>query len=200
MTSWFGSQQIFLFSKASRMALRPIQPPIQWVPLALSPRVMWPSRETDLPSPSSTVWRYSSVSRYSIVASTGTTYLQLLVFVQYGINVEIEFQFNVQCGINVDIEFQFNVQYGINVENEFQFNVQYGINVEIEFQFNVQYGINVEIEFQFNVQYGINVEIEFQFNVEYGINVEIEFQFNVHQDFFLSNQPDALTYPKFILL
>jgi len=95
VTSWFGSQQIFLFSKASRMSLGPIQPPIQWVPVALSPRLMWPSRETDLPFPSSTVWRYTSVSRYSFVACTGTTYLQLLVFVQYGVNVENEFQFNV---------------------------------------------------------------------------------------------------------
>jgi hypothetical protein len=77
------------------MALGPIQPPIQWVPVALSPRVMWPSRGTDLPSPSSSVWRSPSISGYSFVARTGSTYLQLLVFVQYGINVETEFQFNV---------------------------------------------------------------------------------------------------------
>jgi hypothetical protein len=40
-------QEIFLFSRASRTALGSTQPPIQWVPGALSPRVLRPRREAD---------------------------------------------------------------------------------------------------------------------------------------------------------
>jgi hypothetical protein len=53
MTTWestFDSQQgqqIFLFSRASRPALRPTQPPIQWVPGSLPPAVKRPGRESD---------------------------------------------------------------------------------------------------------------------------------------------------------
>jgi hypothetical protein len=45
--------EIFLFSTASRMALGPTEPPIQWVPGALSPRVKRPGREADNSLPSS---------------------------------------------------------------------------------------------------------------------------------------------------
>jgi hypothetical protein len=38
---------IFLFITASRTALGPIQPPIQWVPGALSLKVKRPEREAD---------------------------------------------------------------------------------------------------------------------------------------------------------
>jgi hypothetical protein len=38
---------IFLFTTASKTALKPIQPPIQWVPEALSPGVKRPGREAD---------------------------------------------------------------------------------------------------------------------------------------------------------
>jgi hypothetical protein len=44
---------IFLFTTASRMALGPTQPPIQWVPGALSLGVKRPGREADHSSPSS---------------------------------------------------------------------------------------------------------------------------------------------------
>jgi hypothetical protein len=53
----FNSRQglgIFFFSTASRPALEPIQPPIQWVLGALSPEVKRPGREADHSSPSST--------------------------------------------------------------------------------------------------------------------------------------------------
>jgi hypothetical protein len=40
--------RILFFSTASRPALRPTQPPIQWVSGALSPRVKRPGRKTDL--------------------------------------------------------------------------------------------------------------------------------------------------------
>jgi hypothetical protein len=60
----------FLFTTASRLALRPTQPPIQWVPGALSVGVKQ-SREADhsLP-PSSKVkndWRYTSTPQYAFV-------------------------------------------------------------------------------------------------------------------------------------
>jgi hypothetical protein len=52
----FGSRrglEIFLFTRASRTALGPTQPPIQWVPGALSLGVKWPGREADHSPPSS---------------------------------------------------------------------------------------------------------------------------------------------------
>jgi hypothetical protein len=42
-----GGLGIFLFTTASRTALGPTQPPIQWVPGALSLRVKRPGREAD---------------------------------------------------------------------------------------------------------------------------------------------------------
>jgi hypothetical protein len=52
----FNSQQglgIFLLTTASRTALRPTQPPVQWVPGALSLGVKQQGREADHSSPSS---------------------------------------------------------------------------------------------------------------------------------------------------
>jgi hypothetical protein len=58
---WLG---IFLFTTASRTALGLTQPPIQWVPGALSPGVKWPGREADRSPPSSAevknAWSYTS--------------------------------------------------------------------------------------------------------------------------------------------
>jgi hypothetical protein len=46
--------RIFLFATASRTALRPTQPPIQWVlPVTLFLGVKWPGREADHSLPSS---------------------------------------------------------------------------------------------------------------------------------------------------
>jgi hypothetical protein len=64
---WFESQQrlgVFLFTTASRLAPGPTQPPIQWVPGALSLVVKWPCCEAD-PSPQSSaeiknVWSCTS--------------------------------------------------------------------------------------------------------------------------------------------
>jgi hypothetical protein len=59
---------IFPFITASRTALRPTQPPIQWVPGALSLRVKRPGREVGHLPPSSAevknAWSYTSTPRY----------------------------------------------------------------------------------------------------------------------------------------
>jgi hypothetical protein len=64
---WFESRQelgIFLFTTASRLALGPNQPPIQWVPGAISLGVRRPRRESDHSPPSSAevknAWKYTS--------------------------------------------------------------------------------------------------------------------------------------------
>jgi hypothetical protein len=55
---------IFLFTTASRTALRPTQPPIQWVTDALSLGVKRPGREADHSPPSiaevKNAWSYTS--------------------------------------------------------------------------------------------------------------------------------------------
>jgi hypothetical protein len=55
---------ILLFTTVSRTALGPTQPPIQWVPGALSLGVKWPGREADHSPPSSAevknAWSYTS--------------------------------------------------------------------------------------------------------------------------------------------
>jgi hypothetical protein len=55
---------IFLFTTASRTALRSTQPPIQWVLGALSLEIKWPGREADHSPPSSAevknAWSYTS--------------------------------------------------------------------------------------------------------------------------------------------
>jgi hypothetical protein len=56
----FESRQglgIFLFATASRPALWPTQPPVQWVPRALSLGVKWPGRKADHSPPSIAVVR-----------------------------------------------------------------------------------------------------------------------------------------------
>jgi hypothetical protein len=71
----FNSQQglgSFLHDTASRTALGPIQPPIQWVPKALSPGVKRPGREADHSAPSSAevkkAWSYTSTPQYVFMA------------------------------------------------------------------------------------------------------------------------------------
>jgi hypothetical protein len=72
---WFKSQQglgIFLFTTTSRLALGPTQPPIQWVPEALSLGVKQPGHEADHSFPSSAevknVWSYTSTPQYAFKA------------------------------------------------------------------------------------------------------------------------------------
>jgi hypothetical protein len=63
---------IFLFTSASRPALGPTQPPIQWVPGALSLGVKGTGREDNHLHPSraevKNAWSYTSVSPYVFMA------------------------------------------------------------------------------------------------------------------------------------
>jgi hypothetical protein len=60
----------FSLTTASRPALGPIQPPIQWVPVALPLWVKRPRREADSSPPSSAVvknaWSYTSTPQYAL--------------------------------------------------------------------------------------------------------------------------------------
>jgi hypothetical protein len=68
----FESRQglgIFLFTTVTRPALVPTQPPIQWIPGALSLGVKRPGREADHSPPPSTevrnAWSYNSTLQYA---------------------------------------------------------------------------------------------------------------------------------------
>jgi hypothetical protein len=52
LSTWFAGAGIFLFSTASKLALGPTQPPIYWVPGALTPGLKRPERETNHSLPS----------------------------------------------------------------------------------------------------------------------------------------------------
>jgi hypothetical protein len=64
--------EIFFYSTSSRVALWPIQPPIQWVPWALSPGIKLPGREADHSLPSvaeaKKTWIYTSTPAYAFMA------------------------------------------------------------------------------------------------------------------------------------
>jgi hypothetical protein len=66
------SWEFFFFTTASRTALGPTQPPIQWVPGALSLGVKRPVREADHSPPSSAevknAWSYTSTPQYVFMA------------------------------------------------------------------------------------------------------------------------------------
>jgi hypothetical protein len=65
-------QGIFLFTTASRTAVGPTQPPIQWVTGVLSLGIKWPGREADHSLPSNAelknVWSYTSTPQHLFVA------------------------------------------------------------------------------------------------------------------------------------
>jgi hypothetical protein len=81
---------IFLFDTVTRRAVKPTQPPVQWVPGALSLGVKRVGREADH-SPSSlpmskNVWSYTSTSQYVFIAwcsvkAEGQLYFTLLYLV-----------------------------------------------------------------------------------------------------------------------
>jgi len=79
--------EISLFTTTSRPALRPIQPPIQWVPGTLTLEVKWPAREADLSYSSSAevknTWSYTCTPQYAFkarcsVKAQGQLYLNLV--------------------------------------------------------------------------------------------------------------------------
>jgi hypothetical protein len=81
--------RIFLFTTASRPALGPTQPSIQWVQGALSLEVMRPAREANHSRPSSVevknVWGYTFTPHYAFmswcwVKVQGQLYFTLLYF------------------------------------------------------------------------------------------------------------------------
>jgi hypothetical protein len=82
--SWRGLGN-FLFATASRPALGPTQPPIQWVPGILSLRVKRPGREahySHLVPKSKNEWSYTSTPQYAFmvwcsVKAQGQLYLYL---------------------------------------------------------------------------------------------------------------------------
>jgi hypothetical protein len=62
---------IFLFTTASRLALGPTKPPLQWVPGDLSKGVKRPRREADHSPSSAEVkneWSYTSTPQYTFMA------------------------------------------------------------------------------------------------------------------------------------
>jgi hypothetical protein len=67
-----GGVGIFLFTTASRTALEPSQPPIQWIPGAFSLGIKWLGREPDHSPPSNAevknAWSYTSTPQYVFMA------------------------------------------------------------------------------------------------------------------------------------
>jgi hypothetical protein len=67
-----GEVKNFLFSTSSRPVLGPIQPPIQWVPGAISRGIKRPGREADHSPPTSAkvkkMWIYTSPPPYAFMA------------------------------------------------------------------------------------------------------------------------------------
>jgi hypothetical protein len=70
---------IFLFTTASRTALEPTQPPIQWVPGALSLEVKRPRREAEVKNP----WSYTSTLQYAFMAWCLVKYRDNFIFTCY---------------------------------------------------------------------------------------------------------------------
>jgi hypothetical protein len=62
-----------IFSTSSRPAQGPTQPPIQWVPGALSPEVNWSGREANHSPPATAdvkqMWLYTSTPPYAFMGS-----------------------------------------------------------------------------------------------------------------------------------
>jgi hypothetical protein len=86
----FESQQevgIFLFTTASKPALKPIQPPIQWVRGTLSRGVKRQGSESDHSPPSSAEvkneWRYTSTLQYAFMAWCSVKHMDNFTFYIY---------------------------------------------------------------------------------------------------------------------
>jgi hypothetical protein len=67
-----GRVKNFLFSMLSRLVLRPTQPPVHWVPGALSLGIKWLWHDADHSPPTSAevkkMWIYTSTFPYAFMA------------------------------------------------------------------------------------------------------------------------------------
>jgi hypothetical protein len=87
---------IFLFATASGTALGPTQPPLQWIPGALSLGIKGPGREADHSPPSNAevknAWSYTSTPQYVFMAwclvnhRDNFTFLHLILVHMYKYN------------------------------------------------------------------------------------------------------------------
>jgi hypothetical protein len=95
-----GTVKNFLFSTSSRPALGPIQPPIQWVPEALSPEVKRPGRQADNSPPASAevkkMWICTSTPPYVFMALSTRKTLPYLSRTR--VNVAVLPSFPMQSG------------------------------------------------------------------------------------------------------
>jgi hypothetical protein len=102
---------IFLFTTASRPALGPSQPPIQWVLRSHSLGVKRPVRKTDHSPPSSAevknAWSYTSAPQYVFITwSSVKAQGKLHVFTFYKLILPTRTKYN-------------NVQFGLTVPNTY---------------------------------------------------------------------------------
>jgi hypothetical protein len=85
-----GGGKNFHFSIMSRPALRPTQPPIQWVPGTLSPELKWPGREADHSPPTNAevqkTWAYTSTPPYVLMALRSISYAQGQLYLYFSLS------------------------------------------------------------------------------------------------------------------
>jgi hypothetical protein len=98
-----GGVKNFGFSTASRPALRPTQPPIEWVPGALHPGVKRPGREADNSPPTS-----AEVKKTWIYTSTSPLRLQV-----YFIESSRLFEESIRIFDNPDVEKSLKYKYSL---------------------------------------------------------------------------------------
>jgi hypothetical protein len=113
-----GRVKNFLFSKSSRPALRSTQPPIQWVPGALSPGVKRPGREIDQSPPTSAevnkMWLCTSTPPYAFMKHRDKFTFTLLA--SYPLNLEkLAFYCSLICFAFCSVAFTTKILYTFNV-------------------------------------------------------------------------------------
>jgi hypothetical protein len=123
-----GAGNIFLLTTASRTALGPTQPPIQWVPGFLSLGVKRRRREADYSPPSraevKNAWNYTSTPQYTFMAwcsvtkSTGATLLlPYNILTEFGIPMKLAWLIKA-CLKSASMHFLFRMVW--NMEKSFR--------------------------------------------------------------------------------
>jgi hypothetical protein len=93
---------IFIFTTASRTALEPTQPPIQWVSGALSLGVKQPERETDhWPLSSAEVKEFVELYLHSSMRGPIPPLLQYVFMAWCLVKSRDNFTFTFKCGVTV---------------------------------------------------------------------------------------------------